>query len=225
MFPPRGRCYAPSLTPMYNKPSPFYPHQTPPEASPRAGPSNRVPDNLEKDNFSRPQDPPASASPGYETYMGRTPNYSPGDTPSYTGYSGYTPGRSGITPGYAGPSPEHYVQSPLSHSPVYSGPEPGAVSNSSTPGHGMDGDNLGAGYTPSHSAYTPSNPGTPNYSPRPQFSPGNATPRLGTPNSTSNPPSVSPVIQQSEITGNTTPHPGPSGSSPRDDERNPRYFW
>jgi hypothetical protein len=35
----------------------------------------------------------------------------------------------------------------------------------------------------------------------------------------------SPQIQQSEVTGNTTPHPGPSGSSPADDRNNPRYFW
>ncbi len=70
-------------------------------------------------------------------YMGATPNYSPGEAaPSYSGYSGYTPGRSGITPGYSGPSPDHLDLAMAGggaggggphHSPVYSGPEPGKL--------------------------------------------------------------------------------------------------
>ena len=179
--------------------------------NPQPGPSNEN----EDENFSRPQDPPVDSD---LYYMPATPNYSPsGHTP---GYSGYTPGHSGITPGYSGPSPE---QNYGAGSPVYSGPEPGALSNASTPGRGTQEDNLG--YTPSYSGYTPSNPGTPQ-----QYSPGNATPARtpshsspsGTGGSTGaltgNFPS--PQIQQPEVTGNTTPHPGPSEES-----RNPKYFW
>ena len=79
--------------------------------------------------------------------------------------------------------------------------------------------------------YTPSNPGTP-ASPAPQFSPGNATPRgggstPGTPGPVAGPSnsnSQSPQIQQPEITGNTTPHPGPSGTSPAPGENAERRW-
>lgn len=237
-----SRSYAPTLTPRYDNMTPahYSPSQTnktPKSAatsssSPQPGPS-RTPDHNNRqqdDNFSRPPDPPGYSSPLY------APLYSPapGDTPTY---SGYTPFQSGLTPGYSGPSPEGgaAVRSTVSpeghrHSPVYSGPPPGLISNASTPGHPPD---VEPGYTPIYSGYTPSNPGTPAsppvYSPG-EFSPGNATPKGGT---TPSPAAAaaatagggaSPQIQQPEVSGNTTPHPGPSGASPGG-ERNPRYLW
>ena len=263
---------SPAMTPGEKTPSATPQHEpeeadkveTPDEEasrSPVAGPSNprRHQEVDDDDTFSRPLDPPADPESPGPPYWGTTPNYSPaaatGHTPSY---SGYTPGRSGITPGYTGPSPEYqptfspYYGSSSQHSPVYSGPEPGAISNASTPGHQPE-EFVGPGYTPS---YTPSNPGTPQYghSTTPLYSPGNATPArrsggntpgrstpstsAGGSGASANPgPSgssgssqtkSSPQVQQCEVTGNTTPHPGHSpadGSDDNNDRNNPRYFW
>ena len=201
-------------TPSYS-PVPESSSKTP--KSPSKSPRPSAPDSDSSDLFPRPAAPPV---PGYSPVY--APLYSPSDVPTY---SGYTPGQSGLTPGYSGPSPECSSPAPAlgHHSPVYSGPPPGSFSNASTPGH-PDADQ--PGYTPSYSPryqnYTPSNPGTP-ASPgqkSPQFSPGNATPRgggstPGTPGPVAGPSnSQSPQIQQNEITGNSTPHPGLSGTSP-----------
>ncbi len=155
------------------------------------------------------------SNPNYaDGYMGATPNYSPGEAPSYSGYSGYTPGRSGITPGYSGPSPDHLndlggggAGGGPHHSPVYSGPEPGAFgSNASTPGHPGGG---AAGYTPTYSpSYTPSNPGTPLYNPgtptySPTYSPGPGSPAYINPAGGG----LSP--------GNATPQGGHTPSTPK----------
>eukprot|EP00095_Tigriopus_kingsejongensis_P005860 maker-scaffold38_size502422-snap-gene-1.12 protein:Tk05860 transcript:maker-scaffold38_size502422-snap-gene-1.12-mRNA-1 annotation:"7sk snrna methylphosphate capping enzyme" len=243
---PSKRCYAPSLTPMYNKYTPLYspsanfsgktPSRTPSAgATPQLGPSatpngsddgSDATPNGSNGKFPKPANPPL--------YMGGfTPHYSPGNTPTYSGY------HQGLTPGYSGPSPEgnRAERRPAQHSPVYTGPPPGLVSNASTPGHGADpsDDFLEPGYAPSHSRYTPSNPGTPShaagpsgYSPGP-YSPGNATPKGGyrTPGNASNGATAarsatSPQIQQPEISGNTTPHPGPSGNSPTEHQK---YLW
>lgn len=205
------------------------------------------------------------------------PLYSPGDTPTY---SGHTPGHSGITPGYSGPSPDDNPLHPrgssmaAQHSPVYTGPPPGLMSNASTPGHAQEQEDfVEPRYTPSYQAnYTPSNPGTPTYnpgtpsynpgtptySPRHDLSPGNATPMAGnsTPGTSGSSPvagpsgmggagagggaggsgsasrpgtsSNSPQIQQPEVTGNTTPHPGTSqspGEGTSQGRNNPRYLW
>lgn len=230
---PQKRCYAPSLTPTYNKYTPLHspsanlyktPNRTPSAgATPQAGPSATP--NSDDDKFSRPANP--------TLYLGGfTPHYSPGNTPTYSGY------QQGLTPGYSGPSPEDNPahRRPTQHSPVYTGPPPGLISNASTPGHTVEqsDDFLEPGYAPSQSGYTPSNPGTPShvagpsgFSPGP-YSPGNATPKGGyrTPGTSSNSPTArsatSPQIQQSEISGNTTPHPGPSGTSPADQQK---YLW
>ena len=234
MYPP-PRCYAPSMTPIYGKsPSCKTPNSQPSSnpPTPQPGPS-RTPGSGrgDDDKFSRPYDP----TPGYSPFPDAANFYSPGQTPSYSYYG------AGLTPGYSGPSPDpHPYRSSSQHSPVYSGPPPGLISNASTPGHpaGAGGDDfLEPGYVPSYSpAYEPSNPGTPTYSPGRQFSPGNATPRAGnsTPGRTnSNSPSAmmassshSPSsIQRPEISGNTTPHPGVSERSPASDQGNPKYLW
>ncbi|TRY64317.1 hypothetical protein TCAL_04624 [Tigriopus californicus] len=230
---PPKRCYAPSLTPTYNKYTPLHspsanlyknPNRTPSAgATPQPGPSATP--NSDDDKFSRPANP--------TLYLGGfTPHYSPGHTPTYSGY------QQGLTPGYSGPSPEDNPahRRPSQHSPVYTGPPPGLISNASTPGHTAEQseDFLEPGYAPSQSGYTPSNPGTPShiagpsgFSPGP-YSPGNATPKGGyrTPGTSSNSPNTrsatSPQIQQPEVSGNTTPHPGPSGTSPADQQK---YLW
>ena len=85
-----------------------------------------------------------------------------------------------------------------------------------------------AAYSPHSPApgYSPHSP-APAYSPQPNYSPGNATPlctRSPFPSPNTAPlstrsPMPSPSIQAPEVSGNTTPHPGPSesplSSSPR----------
>ena len=175
-----------------------------------------------------------------------TPSYNPEELDIAPGskYYGYNTSGHGITPGYSGPSPDGFNQTTPQHggySPVYSGPPPGTFSGASTPGNDES-----SGYTPQHSGYTPHYSGyTPSYGvTSPAYSPGNATPLHGgstpgtPPNNTNSSSSnrsksrngaggrssntTSPQIQQAEITGNTTPHPGTSGS-PAPNE--PRYLW
>ena len=152
-----GRSYAPTLTPKYENMTPNHGGQSPYAAAktpfgrtptsasqtPQPGPSRTPQHDSAPPTFSRPHDPP-----GYSPLY--VPLYSPGDTPTY---SGHTPGHSGITPGYSGPSPEDNPMNratPAQHSPVYTGPPPGMMSNASTPGHAdAQEDFVEPRYTPS----------------------------------------------------------------------------
>jgi DNA-directed RNA polymerase II subunit RPB1 len=145
-------------------------------------------------------------------------HYDPADVQEETA-AGYSPSGG---PAYS-PSAPYY--SPAQSSPGYS---------PSTSGGG----GLGApsSSSPQQNYYSPH---TPSYSPTqgPVYSPGNATPATSQMSSNDSPPvaavaaaaSITPagyspsIIQGSEVSGNTTPHPGASGSplsSP-----GPRYSW
>eukprot|EP00092_Neocalanus_flemingeri_P020387 GFUD01022085.1.p1 GENE.GFUD01022085.1~~GFUD01022085.1.p1 ORF type:complete len:1165 (+),score=332.33 GFUD01022085.1:40-3534(+) len=217
-------CYNPSFTPFYGKITPGYtPRYSQPGAP--ADPPLALPTPL----YSGPTPPmyygptpggysanstPSHSTPGYQTPEslapppnpqdppGFTPRYTPSYTPAHPQYSPgiTTPGTTPhYSPGNATPAPTYSPYTP--DPPVYS---PSAV-YSPTPGYSPS-----AGYSP-----TPSGP---SYSPGPLYSPGNATPRYSPAE-----PAYSPSIQGHEVSGNTTPHPGHSGSP--GSSPGPRYSW
>jgi len=217
-------CYNPSFTPFYGKITPGYTPRYSQTGAP-ADPPLSLPTPL----YSGPTPPlyygptpggysanstPSHSTPGYQTPdslapppnpqdpPGFTPRYTPSYTPAHPHYSpgNTTPGTTPhYSPGNATPAPTYSPYTP--DPPVYS---PSAV-YSPTPGYSPS-----AGYSP-----TPSGP---SYSPAPLYSPGNATPRYSPAE-----PAYSPSIQGQEVSGNTTPHPGHSGSP--SSSPGPRYSW
>ena len=211
-------CYNPSFTPFYGKitpgytprhsgqaaqlPTPLYSGPTPPQyygPTPGGYSANSTPShNPDMPGFTPRYTP--SYTPAHPPSPGNTPNYSPGNiTPGNT--PTYSPGN--VTPG---DTPQY---SPgAQYSPGYPGYSPSAVYSP------------GAGYSPSAPGYSPTPAGpSPSYSPtQPLYSPGNATPSYSP-----GEPAYSPSIQGQEVTGNTTPHPGFSGSP--GSSPGPIYSW
>ena len=207
--------YTPRYTPSYQPPSqgatPLYsgPSSSSPEGggggaeppSPIYSPGNATPVATYSPAHYDPadvQETGAGYSPsGGPAYSPSAPYYSPANSP------GYSPSSAG---GLAmGSSPHQNYYSP--HTPSYSPTQGGSGGGSGGPAGSV-------------------------HSPGPLYSPGNATPATSQISNDSppvaavatTPSGYSPSIQGSEVTGNTTPHPGPTDDSPLSSP-GPRYSW
>jgi len=186
---------------------------------------------------------PHCYNPSFTPFYGKvTPGYTPrySQTPA-ADVPSPSPAQLLPTPLYSGPTP-----------PLYYGPTPGTFSANSTPCHSTPGyrspeppqpagftPRYTPSYTPGHPHYSPPHPSpdppcyspSAGYSPTPGYSPSagySPTPPGGAPalyspsHAPSYPPARPPSLQNTEVSGNTTPHPG---VSPHEARERPRYSW
>eukprot|EP00096_Caligus_rogercresseyi_P006674 TRINITY_DN23383_c0_g1_i1.p1 TRINITY_DN23383_c0_g1~~TRINITY_DN23383_c0_g1_i1.p1 ORF type:complete len:849 (+),score=265.59 TRINITY_DN23383_c0_g1_i1:44-2590(+) len=221
---PPGRTPSIGMTPQYDLGTPcynpeeldippggYYGYNTPGITPGYSGPSPDGYSNI---------DPPIQRhhSP---VYTGPPPGTFSGASTPGNEESGYTPHYSGYTPSHEGGGNASARRNVYTYSPGNATPSPRTNSAPSTP-HASPGTP-----NPHASPGTPiHNPASPAQLPRGgnRTSSNNAPPMPGPSSGVSTTASLlSPQIQQSEVSGNTTPHPGTSISPANSDQH--RYLW